>query len=1128
MKRRMPRTLLTGLIALVTSAALIPVLNTAGPAAAAEPQPSAVSVPGSFGAEVGCPGDWQPDCAQLQLAQRSNDGVWSRTLALPAGSYEYKAALNKSWDVNYGKGGVQGGPNIAITVPAGGRSVTFYYDNATHWVTDDLSTPIVTAAGSFQSELGCPADWSPDCLASWLQDPDGDGTFTFTTTAIPPGSYEVKATVGMSWDVNYGAGGIPGGANIGFKVTGAGEAISFSFDSASHLLTVLTGAASTVDIITPTAYWLSRRDIGWTLGASAGQRSYRLYYAPNGGLSVGDTGITGGGYIPLTYNPSGLPAAVKSRFPAQAALGALQFPSAYLDLLPEILRSQVAVAAVDSAGKLVDGAGLQLPGVLDDLYSGAAKRALGLSWSRTGRPTLNLWAPTAQDVKLHLYSDATSTAPAASVDMARSGDGVWTATGPRSWRGNYYLFEVRVYVPETGKVEHNLVTDPYSVGLSANSTRSLLVDLNDRRLKPHGWSRLAKPALVKPEYQSITELHVRDFSVGDRSVRPSERGTFAAFTDRSSRGARHLARLARAGLTTVHLLPAFDIATRSINEDKSKWQSPPCDLASYPPDSDQQQACTSSVANTDGYNWGYDPMHYTVPEGSYSTNPNGATRTREFREMVAALNRQHLRVVMDVVYNHTADAGQSGDNDLDRIVPGYYHRLNATGQVETSTCCPNTATEHTMMGKLVVDSVVTWAKQYKVDGFRFDLMGHHPKQNILDVRAALNRLTMARDGVDGHKIYVYGEGWNFGEVANNALFVNATQANMAGTGIGTFNDRLRDGVRGGGPFDTNPRIQGFGNGQYTDPNGDPVNGDAAAQKASLLHNEDLIKVGLAGNLSDYSLINAAGQRVTGSQVDYNGSPAGYTADPQESVNYVDAHDGQTLFDALALKLPQPTTMAERIRMQTLSLATTALSQGVSFWQAGTENLRSKSFDRNSYNSGDWFNVLDWSYTTNGFGRGLPPATDNSAMWPYEKPLLADPALRPDRSDIRSALEQSKTLLRLRRSSPLFHLGTAAAIKQKLTFPNSGPASTPGVIVMRIDDTVGKRVDPRLTGLVVVFNATPQATRQTVAGLAGQRYQLHPLQARGSDPVVRTAQYDPRTGTFTVPGRTVAVFIARQH
>ena len=170
--------------------------------------------------------------------------------------------------------------------------------------------------------------------------------------------------------------------------------------------------------------------------------------------------------------------------------------------------------------------------------------------------------------------------------------------------------------------------------------------------------------------------------------------------------------------------------------------------------------------------------------------------------MVQGLNGAGLRVVIDVVYNHTPAAGQDPKSILDRVVPGYYQRLNpTTGQVETSTCCSNTATEHAMMEKLMIDSVVTWAKEYKVDGFRFDLMGHQPKSSMVNLRRALDKLTLAKDGVDGRRIYLYGEGWNFGEVANNARFVQATQLEMAGTGIGTFNDRLRDAVRGGGPFD---------------------------------------------------------------------------------------------------------------------------------------------------------------------------------------------------------------------------------------------------------------------------------------------------------------------------------------
>jgi pullulanase-type alpha-1,6-glucosidase len=1110
-------------LALAVSAfTAVGLLALPSPVSAADPQPDAVSVPGSFGAQVGCPGDWQPDCAQLQLTRRSNDDVWSTTLTLNAGSYEYKAALNKSWDVNYGAGAVPGGANIALTVPTDGTKVTFYYDNTTHWVTSDLQNPIVTAAGDFQSELGCPADWSPDCLRSWLQDPDGDGTYTFSTTALPAGDYQVKATVGLSWDVNYGAGGVPGGANIDFSVPADGAKVTFSFNSSSHVLTVLAGNGLP-SLQRLKAYWLSRDYIGWNTDSGT-PASYQLYAAPNGGLVVTPDGLTGGTSYPLTADPAGLPAAVRAKFPAQANLTALKLPTDVAANAASLLTGQVAVAAFDSAGRLLDAAGLQLPGVLDDLDAGATNATLGLTW-HAGQPQLALWAPTAQAVSVNVYPAGHGGNPSVTVPLVRGADGVWTVTGQPGWANQYYLFDVQVFVPETGAVEHNLVTDPYSYGLSANSERSLFINLADPRTAPPGWQLLGlvKPRLPQPVDQSITELHIRDFSVADPTVPAADRGSYLAFTDGQSNAVKHLKALAGAGLTTVHLLPAFDFANRTVNEIKSNWQSPNCDLPSLPADSSQQQACVTAVKDTDGFNWGYDPQHYTTPEGSYATDPDGAARTVQFRSMVAALNLDRLRVVMDVVYNHTADAGQAGVNDLDRIVPGYYHRLDANGVVSTSTCCPDTASEHLMMGKLLIDSVLTWAKQYKVDGFRFDLMGFTPKAVLQQLRSRLDQLTLARDGVNGKQIYLYGEGWNFGTVANDALFVQATQLNMAGTGIGTFNDRIRDAVRGGGPFDSDPRIQGFASGLYTDPNGDPVNGDPAAQRARLLLSQDQIKVGLTGNLKDYTFTDRTGATVKGSQVDYNGQPAGYTAQPQEAINYVDAHDNETLYDALTYKLPPDTGMADRIRMQTLALATTAFSQGVSFWQAGTEVLRSKSFDSNSYNSGDWFNELDPSLNSNGFGKGLPPAADNQAKWPYMQPLLADPALKPGHSDLLTAEAQSEMLLGIRAGEPLLHLGSAQLIQQKLSFPNSGPNATPGVIVERIDDTAGPNVDPRLKGLVIVFNASPQATSQAIAATRGQQYQLNRIQAGGSDPVVRTASFDPTSGTFTVPARTVAVF-----
>ena len=976
---------------------------------------------------------------------------------------------------------------------------------------------VVTLVGSLQGELGCPGDWQPECAATVLRPVAGSPGTWSATFDVPEGTHEYKVAVGGSWDENYGAAGAPGGANL--TLAARGGPVTFTYDEATH---VISDDAPDAVVGANAAHWLSADLLAWDLDALPAAASYRLFTAADGGLEVADGAVTGGTSVELTREAGGIGAALREKVPHLASFEALRLPRSAARNARQLVKGQLLVAALDEQGRVVASTGVQLPHVLDELYAGAADRELGLTWRGGKRPRLALWAPTARSVRLQLFSAGSGGTPVATRELRADRDGVWAVTGDRRWRGAYYLYEVEVFVPETGRVERNLVTDPYSVGLSTNSERSLIVDLDDPALQPDGWSRLEKPRLRMPEELSLYELHVRDFSIGDDSVAEEDRGTYRAFAARRSDGMRHLAELADSGLKAVHLLPVNDIAT--IEERRSEQQTPQCDLASLPPDSPEQQECVSAVAGRDGFNWGYDPLHYTTPEGSYSTDPEGAARTLEFREMVAGLNRAGLRVVQDVVYNHTSSAGQEGQNDLDRIVPGYYHRLNATtGAVETSTCCPNTATEHTMMGKLMIDSIVTLTKAYKLDGFRFDLMGHHSKQNMLDVRAALDALTLEDDGVDGRSVYVYGEGWNFGEVADNARFVQATQLNMAGTGIGTFNDRLRDAVRGGGPFDANPRVQGFASGLFTDPNGDPVNGTRDQQRQRLLLAQDQIKVGLTGNLADFSFVDRTGATVTGRQVDYNGSPVGYTADPQEAITYVEAHDNETLYDALAFKLPQSTPMDQRIRLQTLALSTTALGQGISFWHAGGELLRSKSLDRNSYDSGDWFNVLDLSRRTNGFGRGLPPEADNRDKWEFMRPLLADPALKPSPADLESALDQAESLLAVRRSSPLFRLGTAALVQEKVSFP--GPA-TPGVIVMRIDDTVGRDVDREREGLVVVFNASPRATTSVVEGTAGQRWRLHRTQARGFDRVVRTASFDRASGGFRVPARTVAVFETR--
>ncbi|HET8953397.1 MAG TPA: pullulanase-type alpha-1,6-glucosidase [Solirubrobacteraceae bacterium] len=979
---------------------------------------------------------------------------------------------------------------------------------------DHTPTPgTVALVGSLQSELRCPGDWQPECAATRLQPVTGaDGLFR-RSFAVPAGNYEYKVALNNSWDENYGAGGAPGGANI--PITAPGGTVTFTYDHHTHVISD--------DVPRPLqavrgAHWLRSGVIAWR--PPAGAQTFRLHAAPEGGLAVAGGAIAGGSSVPLELDAAGLPADVRAQFPHLASWSALRLSSAAQALAPELLKGELVVAAYDGAGALLGSTGVQVPGVLDDVYAGAARADLGPTWSgrkRDRRPTLAVWAPTAKEVALRLGERR--------VAMRRGDDGVWRVTGDPSWRNAAYRYEVRVYVPTLDEVVTNLVTDPYSVALTTNSARSVLADLEDPALAPHGWMGLHKPELGAPEDTTIDELHIRDFSITDETVPAAHRGTYLAFTDSRSDGMRHLRDLARAGMNTLHLLPSNDIAT--IEEQRSAQKQPACDLASLPPDSPEQQACVRAVAGADGFNWGYDPLHYTTPEGSYATDPDGPARTREFREMVKGINGAGLRVVMDVVYNHTPAAGQDPKSVLDRIVPGYYQRLDpSSGAVETSTCCSNTAAEHLMMGKLLLDSVRTWATQYKVDGFRFDLMGHQPKALMVRLRRELDGLERKRDGVDGKRVFLYGEGWNFGEVADNARFVQASQLNMAGTGIATFSDRLRDAVRGGGPFDGDPGVQGFASGLYTAPNGSPANGTTDQQHARLLHYQDLIKLGLAANLRDYTFVDSAGRTVRGSQLDYNGQPAGYAADPGETITYVDAHDNETLFDALQLKLPRGTEMADRVRMNTIALATTALAQSPSFWHAGNDLLRSKSLDRNSFDSGDWFNRIDWSGRESTFGSGLPPAPDNQGKWPYMQPLLALGDLKPRATDIRTAHARAEDLLRIRFSSPLFRLGSAELIQERVGFPRGGPDQTPGVIVMTIDDRRGRDIDRRLEGVVVVFNASPDAASEPVPSLAGRRYALHPVQAEGGDPVVKGSAYDARDGTFTVPPRTVAVFVSR--
>ncbi|HKI52670.1 MAG TPA: hypothetical protein VJ987_00995, partial [Anaerolineales bacterium] len=734
MRKNIPNILLTLAILLASFSSL-----SASAVEAQGSNPDMVNIPGTHQDELGCPGEWQPDCENTLLTYDIEDDVWQGTYEIqPANDGDkkgprYKAAINGGWGENYGVNATLNGADIPLVVSEP-TQVKFYYDHKTHWIADSFNNQIIVATGDFQTQLGCFNDNDATCLRAWMEDPDGDGLYDVTTSGIKAGTYSVTFT--RNEDINDVI-----GEPQQFTVAKDGDAIYFGYDSVKNEFTISTTGAPVGNLTKQRAIWINRDTILWNIRGGSGLK-YALIYSNDAALELSLDGILNGTEVPLIFVSDKPDVDILRAYPHLRDYAVLKVTDT--TNITDILKGQVAVVARNQSGGDVDATGVQIPGVLDSLYH-PYDHPLGVTFDGEV-PTLRVWAPTAQSVALSLYdSEKASYANKFPMEWDAS-TGVWSIACDETWKGKYYLYEVNVFAPSTGKIETNLVTDPYSISLSMNGARSQIVDLSDAELKPEGWDSLQKPVLAAPEDIVIYELHIRDFSISDETVPEDLRGTYKAFTVKDSNGMKHLAELADAGLTHIHLLPAFDIA--SVNEDKSTWQSVDEDtLKSYAPDSDQQSIAVSAITGTDGFNWGYDPIHYTTPDGSYATDPNGTPRILEFREMVQSLNESGLRVVMDVVYNHTNASGQSANSVLDRIVPGYYHRLNADGNVEKSTCCENTATENDMMRKLMIDSVITWATQYKVDGFRFDLMGHHMLNDMVAVRAALDSLTLEKDGV---------------------------------------------------------------------------------------------------------------------------------------------------------------------------------------------------------------------------------------------------------------------------------------------------------------------------------------------------------------------------------------------
>lgn len=530
---------------------------------------------------------------------------------------------------------------------------------------------------------------------------------------------------------------------------------------------------------------------------------------------------------------------------------------------------------------------------------------LGAVWTKE-ETSFRVWAPTASNVVLNLYEKGSGGKPFESIPMTQDVKGTWIAKKTGDLNGTYYTYSVTV-----NEVMQEAV-DPYARTAGINGDRGMVIDLD--ATNPQGFNDSVKPAMVNSTDAIIYELHVRDFSI-DANSGMKNKGKYLAFTETGTTtpsgektGVDYLVDL---GITHLHLLPVFDYA--SVDE-------------------------ATPVKNQ--FNWGYDPKNYNVPEGSYSTDPHkGEVRVNEFKQMVQSLHKNDIRVIMDVVYNHTF----SNDSNLNRIVPGYYYRMNDNGTFSNASGCGNeTASERAMMRKYIVDSVVYWATEYQVDGFRFDLMGIHDIETMNAVREALNKIDPT--------IIVYGEGWTGGASplpeSERAMKANTPSLH---TGIAAFSDDLRDGIKGS-VFDA--MDTGFATG-----------------KALM---EDTIKFGIVASTNH-------------GQVDYskvNYSKAPWAMEPTQTITYVSAHDNNTLWDKIAISKAND-SLEDRIKMNLLSGAIVLTSQGTPFFQAGEEILRSKPSDtgtgfvENSYMSSDAVNSIKWE-----------TVSTNKEVYNYYKGLIA--------------------------------------------------------------------------------------------------------------------------------------------
>jgi pullulanase len=529
-----------------------------------------------------------------------------------------------------------------------------------------------------------------------------------------------------------------------------------------------------------------------------------------------------------------------------------------------------------------------------------------------------LWSPHAEKAELLLFKNDVAGEAFKTISLTAGDNGTWHTQLDGNWHHTYYT--CRVFINGNWSTD---LPDPYARAVGTNGKRAMILDLNSTN--PAGWAADKSPAFSRHNFATdaiIYELHIRDASI-HASSGVKNKGGYRGLTEMNtsspsglSTGLSHIKEL---GVTHVHLLPFFDY--NSVDE---------------------------AATGKKQYNWGYDPLNYNVPEGSYSSNPaDAAVRIRELKAMIAAFHKQGLRVVMDVVYNHVANAAKS---NFEQLVPGYYFRRKADGSYSDATACGNeTASEQPMVRKFMVESLLYWLKEYHLDGFRFDLMAVHDIATMNEIANTLRQ--------EKKEVLLYGEGWTAGASTlpeeQRALKKHAAQLN----GIAVFSDDLRDGIKGS-VFEEHDR--GFASG-----------------KAGV---EESIKFGVVAA--------TAHPQVAVDKVNY--SKAAYATAPGQVVSYCECHDNNTLWDKLKLSC-KDASRDERIKMHKLALAIVLTSQGISFLHAGTEFMRDKQGVENSYNAGDSINAINWTLKQK-----------NRTMFAYTRRLIrirkAHPAFRIPTAD----------------------------------------------------------------------------------------------------------------------------------